>query len=64
MSDFPLASEPMLAADATRAEVERRHIELVLEAENGRVESAARRLGIPRSTLYWKLKRWGLTQAR
>ena len=57
-------SEPMLAADATRAEVERRHIELVLEAENGRVESAARRLGIPRSTLYWKLKRWGLTQAR
>ena len=48
------------ATDATRAELERAHILLVLTAENGRVESAARRLGIPRSTLYWKLKRYGL----
>ncbi len=40
--------------------MERAHIQLVLEAENGRVESAAKRLGIPRSTLYWKLKRFGI----
>lgn len=55
--------EPLLGAtatSATREELERAHIQLVLAAENGRVESAARRLGIPRSTLYWKLKRYGL----
>jgi DNA-binding NtrC family response regulator len=48
------------ATDATRAEVERAHIRNALLAEKGRVEAAARRLGIPRSTLYWKLKRYGL----
>ena len=48
------------ASDATRAEIERAHIRLALNAENGRVEAAARRLGIARSTLYWKLKRYGL----
>ena len=62
---FPVAesSSRLLAADATdatRAEIERAHIRLALTAENGRVEAAARRLGIPRSTLYWKLKRYGL----
>ncbi len=50
------------ASDATRAEVEREHIRLALVAEHGRVEAAARRLGMPRSTLYWKLKRFGLTR--
>jgi DNA-binding NtrC family response regulator len=43
----------------TLHEVERRHIESVLREENGRVEAAARRLGIPRSSLYQKLKRFG-----
>lgn len=49
------------AMSATRQEIEREHIRLALEAEGGRVEAAARRLGIPRSTLYWKLKAYGLT---
>ncbi len=44
----------------TLREVERRHIERVLAAEGGHVERAARRLGIPRSSLYEKLKRFGL----
>jgi DNA-binding NtrC family response regulator len=39
-------------------EVERRHIERVLQEEQGRVESAAKRLGIPRSTLYQKMKQF------
>jgi transcriptional regulator of acetoin/glycerol metabolism len=30
----------------------------VLKQENGRVDEAARRLGIPRSSLYQKLKRY------
>ncbi|MGC4000073.1 MAG: sigma-54 dependent transcriptional regulator [Anaeromyxobacter sp.] len=45
----------------TLAEVERRQIERALRAEGGRVVAAARRLGIPRSTLYEKLKQHGLT---
>jgi DNA-binding NtrC family response regulator len=40
----------------TLAEVERRHIERVLATEDGNVPRAARRLGIPRSSLYDKLK--------
>jgi DNA-binding NtrC family response regulator len=48
------------ASSATREELEREHIRVALEAEGGRVEAAARRLGIPRSTLYWKLKHYGL----
>lgn len=39
-------------------EVEQRHIERVLQEEQGRVESAAKRLGIPRSTLYQKIKQY------
>jgi DNA-binding NtrC family response regulator len=37
-------------------ELERRHIERVLREERSHVESAAKRLGIPRSTLYQKIK--------
>jgi DNA-binding NtrC family response regulator len=39
-------------------EVEQRHIDRVLQEEQGRVESAAKRLGIPRSTLYQKIKQY------
>jgi DNA-binding NtrC family response regulator len=41
----------------TLIELERQHIERVLQEEKGRVERAAKRLGIPRSSLYQKLKR-------
>src|SRR5262249_39316606 len=40
----------------TLAELERLHIERVLQEENGRVAQAATRLGIPRSSLYQKIK--------
>jgi DNA-binding NtrC family response regulator len=42
----------------TLRELERRHIERVLQDEQGRVESAAMKLGIPRSTLYQKIKQY------
>jgi DNA-binding NtrC family response regulator len=48
------------ASNLTLEEVERRHIEVVLREENGHVERAARRLGIPRSSLYHKIKQYGL----
>ena len=57
------AAEPAAAPydlDRTLIEVERQHIERVLRAEGGRVEAAAKRLGIPRSSLYQKIKRFGI----
>ncbi|MEX2219044.1 MAG: sigma-54 dependent transcriptional regulator [Phycisphaerales bacterium] len=44
----------------TLQEVERQHIERVLAGAGGRVEEAARRLGVPRSSLYSKLKQYGI----
>jgi DNA-binding NtrC family response regulator len=48
----------------TLEEVERRHIAAVLEEEDGRVEAAARRLGVPRSSLYKRLRVLGLVGTR
>jgi DNA-binding NtrC family response regulator len=53
-----------LELSLTLAEVERRHIEAVLADARGRVEEAARRLGIHRSSLYNKLKRFGIPVSR
>jgi DNA-binding NtrC family response regulator len=44
----------------TLEQMEREYIEQVLSIEGGRVESAAKRLGIPRSSLYSKIKQYGL----
>jgi transcriptional regulator of acetoin/glycerol metabolism len=41
----------------TLIELEKQHIERVLQEEKGRVENAAKRLGIPRSSLYQKIKK-------
>ncbi len=55
---LPAAAAPPPAHDGalTLAELERRHIEHVLQDVGGRVAEAATRLGIPRSTLYQKIK--------
>ena len=67
-SDLSLGSRtPASTGDdlsLTLEQLERKHIERVLAAEQGRVERAAERLGIPRSSLYQKLKRYGLTTKR
>ena len=52
------AATPSRAAELTLKDLERGHIERVLTEEKGRVEQAARRLGIPRSSLYQKLKQF------
>jgi DNA-binding NtrC family response regulator len=63
-------SAPVEVAEAsddsgrTLEEVERRHIERVLADEGGHVERAARRLGVPRSSLYEKVKRLGIALRR
>jgi DNA-binding NtrC family response regulator len=57
---------PMARHDTamTLEEVERRHIMAVLEEEDGKVEAAARRLGVPRSSLYKRLRALGLAGSR
>ena len=52
----PAAPGPDATQDMTLDQLERFHIERVLRAEGGKVEAAAKRLGIPRSTLYQRLK--------
>src|SRR5215212_4521588 len=49
---------PAAAAAETLADVERAHIERILALEGGHVERAATRLGIPRSSLYQRLKKY------
>jgi DNA-binding NtrC family response regulator len=48
---------PLLDSRLTLLELEKQHIERVLQEERGRVEKAAKRLGIPRSSLYQKIKK-------
>lgn len=47
--------------DLTIEELERRHIALVLQRVNGKVDVAAGKLGVPRSTLYSKIKQYHIT---
>jgi DNA-binding NtrC family response regulator len=47
----------------TLEEMERNYIQQVLRKERGRVQSAAKKLGIPRSSLYHKLKQYKTDQA-
>jgi len=52
------------APEMPLAEVERRYILRVLDKEGGHVARAARKLGIPRSSLYQRLKNYGVNLAR
>jgi DNA-binding NtrC family response regulator len=47
----------------TLREVEQHYIKEVLRREGWRVELAAKKLGIPRSSLYHKIKQYGLSRA-
>jgi DNA-binding NtrC family response regulator len=46
--------------DTTLAELERKHILRILGEEGGNVPRAAQRLGVPRSTLYQRVKTYGI----
>jgi DNA-binding NtrC family response regulator len=47
--------------DLSLRELEQQHIQRILQKEQGHVESAAKRLGIPRSTLYQKIKQYQIS---
>jgi DNA-binding NtrC family response regulator len=51
-------------ATLTLDELERQHITRVVESLGGRVAEASQRLGIPRSTLYQKIKKYGIPLPR
>ena len=55
---------PFLDSRLTLLELEKQHIERVLLEEQGRVEKAAKRLGIPRSSLYQKIKKHQIQTSR
>ncbi len=48
----------------TLLELERRHIERLLRDEHGHVARAATRLGVPRSSLYQKIKKYKIAVSR
>lgn len=56
--DAIAAETPSSADERTLAEVERAHIEHMLTVHGGSVSKAAEALGIPRSTLYARLRRY------
>jgi DNA-binding NtrC family response regulator len=56
----PQAAALADSGDLSLAELERRQIAKVLAEEAGNVPRAAERLGIPRSTLYQRIKTYGL----
>jgi DNA-binding NtrC family response regulator len=51
-------------ATVTLEELEKQHIARVLQDLGGRVAEASHRLGIPRSTLYQKIKKFGIALPR
>jgi len=59
---LPQSAAPQL--ELTLEQVERQHIVRILTHENGSIDKAAVRLGIPRSTLYARLKQHGITLER
>jgi formate hydrogenlyase transcriptional activator len=52
----PAPAEPLTLKDAQRA-----HIVRTLRETNGIIGAAAHRLGVPRSTLFYKMRRLGIT---
>jgi len=57
------AALPAASADATLDEMEEAQIRRALSEERGQVTAAAQRLGVPRSTLYVKLKTYRIDPA-
>jgi DNA-binding NtrC family response regulator len=60
----PQAAPALEGAIVSLAENERRYLAHVLKSVGGRVEEAAKALGVPRSSLYEKLKRHSIPRPR
>jgi DNA-binding NtrC family response regulator len=69
--EFAAAGAPSLGAvtaaedsNLSLSDVERLYIQKVIQEENGRIERAAQRLGVPRSSLYKKIKAMGIAVSK
>lgn len=61
--DIQIVPEPVARSSVrTLDQIERQYIEEVLLIEGGRVEATAAKLGIARSSLYHKIKRYGISR--
>ena len=60
----PTADRGYADGNLTLEELEKKHIEFVLRDEHGKVERAALRLGIARSSLYQKIKKYNIVLSR
>lgn len=64
LADLPFVVQPGQEPEAeklTLEEVERQHIARILAAQGGNISTTAKILGINRTTLYHKIKKYGLT---
>ena len=57
-------ADPPASGDLTLKAAEIQEITRALQAEGGRVERAAQRLGVPRSSLYQKIRKYGIAIPR
>jgi DNA-binding NtrC family response regulator len=63
-TDSTAASDALVDTNLSLSEVERIYIQKVIQQENGRIERAAQRLGVPRSSLYKKIKAMGISVSK
>lgn len=64
LDDLTLSAAEPAAKPVTLKDAERVHILRILKECNGVIGSAARRLGLPRSTLFYKMRRLGISASR
>jgi formate hydrogenlyase transcriptional activator len=64
LSELQCAHEKIAPEPISLKDAERFHIVRILEETNGRLAPAAELLGVPRTTLFYKLRRLGIERAR
>ena len=64
LHELPPLEEEAAAEPVTLKDAERAHILRMLRWANGLIGPAAVRLGVPRSTLFYKMRRLGITSSR
>jgi formate hydrogenlyase transcriptional activator len=64
LQELAVAEEGVAAEAVTLKDVERAHILRILRAADGVIATAANRLGVPRSTLFYKMRRLGISAPR
>jgi DNA-binding NtrC family response regulator len=58
--DLPIRTDSGFAGVEALAEIEKRHIQTILQQTSWNISEAARRLGIHRNTLRLKIKEYGI----